>query len=450
MAGSKVKYICSNCGYESSGWLGKCPSCSEWNSFEEIVELSVKKTHRTADLRLKKIDEIEDDSSERIDTGIIEMNRVLGGGLVKGSIVLVGGDPGIGKSTVLLQLCKHTRTKNGIIYISGEESPGQIKMRAGRLGVDSDELKLAAETDLETITKSLNKEKPSIAIIDSIQTVYSSAIPSVPGSVSQIRNSTLAFMETAKKHDVSIFLVGHVTKEGNLAGPKILEHMVDTVLYFEGDKSDSFRILRAVKNRFGSTNEIGVFEMTNEGLAEVPNPSAMLLAGRNSEACGSCVVPALEGTRPVLVEIQALVCASAFGVPRRMSTGVDQKRATMLSGVMEKVAGLMIGNCDMYINAAGGIKVTEPAGDLAVFCSAASSFKSNPVDNNTVIMGEVGLTGEVRAVSNIEKRILEAEKMGFEYAVLPAENEKAAKKSAGGIRIIPVSNVQQAMKAVFK
>ncbi|MFO7611105.1 MAG: DNA repair protein RadA [Clostridia bacterium] len=449
MAKKRSKYICDTCGYESSGWLGKCPSCSEWNSFREEIDEPMVSRVGIRKIVLTGINDIRTDGSERMETGIGEMNRVLGGGLVKGSIVLVGGDPGIGKSTVLLQLCKKAVTPGEILYISGEESLAQLGIRARRLGVVSDKLKIAAETDLESIVDCIEDVKPSIAIIDSIQTVYSSRIPSVPGSATQIRNSTLAFMEAAKKLDVSIFLVGHVTKEGSLAGPKILEHMVDTVLYFEGDRSNNFRILRAVKNRFGSTNEIGVFEMTNNGLEEVSNPSAMMLSGRNNDACGSCVIPTLEGTRPVLVEIQALVCASAYAVPRRMSTGIDQNRATMLTGVLEKVMGIMMGNCDVYVNAAGGIKVVEPACDLAIVCSVASSFKGKPVDKNAVIMGEIGLTGEVRAVSNVEKRIKEAEKMGFEYAVVPAENAKAASKAAETIKIVAVRDARQALDAIF-
>ena len=338
MAKRKARYICDNCGYESSGWMGKCPSCSEWNTLKEEFTEAVQPGHRGRSVTLKGLSDIKSDSTIRINTGIKEMNRVLGGGLVKGSIVLVGGDPGIGKSTVLLQVCRKIDANGNILYFSGEESLAQIGLRAKRLGVESTELLLAAETDLDSIIACLEDSRPTVAIIDSIQTVYSSQIQSVPGSVTQIRNSTLAFMETAKKLEIAIFLVGHVTKDGSLAGPKVLEHMVDTVLYFEGDRSHNFRILRAVKNRFGSTNEIGVFKMTNEGLEEVLNPSAMMLSGRNNEACGSCVVPALEGTRPLLVEIQALVCSTAYGMPRRLSTGIDQNRTTMLTGVLEKRA----------------------------------------------------------------------------------------------------------------
>ena len=450
MAKIKTKYICDNCGYESSGWLGKCPSCSEWNTLrEEITEVrgTEVKGHR---VNLKSLSDIKADATIRMNTGITEMNRVLGGGMVKGSIVLVGGDPGIGKSTVLLQVCKKAETENGIMYISGEESLAQIGIRAKRLGVDSKDLLIASETDLVSIIDCIEESLPSIVIIDSIQTVYSTQIQSVPGSVTQIRNSTLAFMVTAKKLDVAIFLVGHVTKDGNLAGPKVLEHMVDTVLYFEGDRSHNFRILRAVKNRFGSTNEIGVFKMSNEGLEEVLNPSALMLSGRNHGACGSCVVPTLEGTRPVLVEIQALVCVTINPVPRRVSTGTDHKRTTMLIGVLEKKGSVQLDNCDVYVNAAGGIKVNEPACDLAMICSIASSFKNRPVDKDTVVMGEIGLTGEVRAISNIEKRVVEAEKMGFGYAVVPADNAAAAAKIAKNIEILAVRDIYQAMEAVFK
>lgn len=450
MAKTKTKYICDNCGYESSGWMGKCPSCSDWNTFkEEITE--VRGTDiKGHSVRLMGLSDIKADASIRMNTGINEMNRVLGGGLVKGSIVLVGGDPGIGKSTVLLQACKSAVTEKGIIYFSGEESLSQIGIRARRLGVEAENLLIASETDLVSIIGCIEELLPSVVIIDSIQTVYSASIQSVPGSVTQIRNSTLAFMETAKKLDVAIFLVGHVTKEGSLAGPKVLEHMVDTVLYFEGDRSHNFRILRAVKNRFGSTNEIGVFKMSDAGLEEVENPSALMLSGRNDGACGSCVVPTLEGTRPVLVEIQALVCNTINPVPRRVSTGVDHKRATMIAGVLEKKGSVQLNDCDVYINAAGGIKVSEPACDLAMACSIASSFKGMAVDKDTVLMGEIGLTGEVRAISNIEKRISEAEKMGFSYAVVPAENAAAAAKAAKLIEILAVRDIHHAMEAVFK
>ncbi len=450
MAKNKIKYVCDNCGYESSGWMGKCPSCSEWNTFiEEITEPRGVESKGTK-IILKGLDDITSDKNIRIDTGIDEMNRVLGGGLVKGSLVLVGGDPGIGKSTILLQVCKSTDAEDGIMYISGEESLSQIGIRAKRLGVESKTLLLGAETDLGSIVACIDETRPSVVIIDSIQTVYSSQLQSVPGSVTQIRNSTLAFMETAKKLDISIFLVGHVTKEGSLAGPKVLEHIVDTVLYFEGDRSHNFRILRAVKNRFGSTNEIGVFKMTSEGLEEIKNPSELMLSGRNNEACGSCVVPALEGTRPVLVEIQALVCASISPMPRRLSTGTDQKRTSMLTGVLEKKGGILLDKCDVYVNAAGGIKVSEPACDLAVVCSIASGFKGRAVDKDTVIMGEIGLTGEVRAISKIEKRVLEAEKMGFGYAVVPADNAVAAAKAANSIEILAVRDIHHAMEAVFR
>lgn len=448
MAKTKTNYICENCGYESSGWLGKCPACSEWNTFtEHFTAPDVKRPGRT--ITLTRLDEIKVGSTIRINTGIEELNRVLGGGLVKGSIVLVGGDPGIGKSTILLQLCKHAEAED-IIYVSGEESLGQISIRAGRLGVEPDGLRLASETDLDAIVSCLQEEKPAIAVIDSIQTVYSSGMQSVPGSVSQIRNSTLAFMEIAKKYDIAIFLVGHVTKEGSLAGPRVLEHMVDTVLYFEGDRSNNFRILRSVKNRFGSTNEIGVFRMNNSGLEEVQNPSEFLLSGRNKGAAGSSIIPAMEGTRPMLVEIQALVRPTPMPVPRRLATGIDQKRSTMIVGVLEKVIGYKIDNCDIYMNAAGGIKVVEPACDLALACAIASSFKARPMDSSTVVMGEIGLTGELRGVSGIEKRIKEAEKMGFEYAVVPVENAKAASQAATEIEILPAKDAAGAIKMVMK
>lgn len=448
MAARKTKYICENCGYESSGWMGKCPSCSEWSTFVEHINEPKSRKPTINRLKLTKLKDIEEQSSVRINTGIDELNRVLGGGLVKGSIVLVGGDPGIGKSTLLLQLCKHSGN-NEVIYVSGEESLGQIGIRASRLGVESGSLRLAAEMDLDAILTCLEEENPSIAVIDSIQTVYSSNIQSVPGSVSQIRNSALAFMKMAKKRNIAVFLIGHVTKEGSLAGPRVLEHMVDTVLYFEGDRSNNFRILRAAKNRFGSTNEIGVFRMKDSGLEEVANPSELLLSGRNEEAPGSCIIPALEGTRPVLVEIQALVRSTHMPVPRRMATGIDQKRSTMLAGVLEKVVGIRLDNCDIYMNAAGGIKVNEPACDLALVSAIISSYKSVALNAGTVVLGEVGLTGEVRGVSGIEKRVKEAEKMGFEYAVVPEENKKAAKASVVKMNIVSVRNLSELLKAIM-
>ena len=449
MAKKSSKFVCRECGYETVKWMGKCPACLIFDSFDEQIVKTNNKKVIINPIKAVGLEEIQNDSKERINIKIGEINRVLGGGLVRGSMVLVGGDPGIGKSTILLQICKSVDLNVKVLYISGEESLSQIGIRAKRLNVNNEKLKIVCETDLDSICAFLKEEKPDIAIIDSIQTVYSEQLPSVPGSVNQIRNASLMLMNIAKKIDISIFLVGHVTKEGNIAGPKLLEHMVDTVLYFEGDRSSSFRILRAVKNRFGSTNEIGVFEMTDKGLEQVLNPSLRILSGREEGAFGSSVVPTLEGTRPLIVEIQALVCASAFGMPRRMAIGVDNNRVTMLMAILEKIVGYKIYNCDAYINAAGGIKINEPACDLAIIASIASSFKNNAIKSSYVLIGEAGLTGEIRAVTYIEKRIKEAEKLGFKFAIVPISNEKAANKHSTTIKIIGVRTIKKALEIVF-
>ncbi|MBN2851207.1 MAG: DNA repair protein RadA [Clostridia bacterium] len=450
MAKFKSKFICRECGYETVKWMGKCPSCLMFDSFDEEVYSTEKVFENAVVIRPVTLQSIEDDNKQRIDVNMDELNRVLGGGLVKGSMVLVGGDPGIGKSTLLLQLCKSIENNYSILYISGEESLSQIGIRARRLGMKNQKLQLACETDLESIGDFIEKTRPDIAIIDSIQTIYSRQMTSVPGSANQIRNATLLLMNIAKKTDTAIFLVGHVTKDGSIAGPKILEHMVDTVLYFEGDRSSSFRILRAVKNRFGSTNEIGVFEMSDNGLEQIKNPSLRLLSGRNDGAYGSCVMPTLEGTRPIMVEIQALVCTTAFGMPRRMSTGFDNNRVTMLMAILEKVLSYKIYNCDAYVNVAGGIKINEPACDLAIITSIASSFKNKSVGNEWVIIGEAGLTGEVRAVSFIDKRIKESERLGFKKAIVPAANLNEAKKCSTGIEVFGVDNIKKALALVFE
>lgn len=450
----KSCFFCQNCGYESPKWLGQCPGCREWNTFaEELVSTaSLKKngsrndgTVRTAPAVLSEIEMKEED---RVLTGIGELDRVLGGGIVAGSLTLVGGDPGIGKSTLLLQVCRFL-SLNGhkVLYISGEESLKQIKMRAGRIGTFNDNLLLFCETNLDIIAETIKKYQPAAVIIDSIQTMYNENVSAAPGSVSQVRESTGVLLQLAKGMGVSVFIVGHVTKEGTVAGPRVLEHMVDTVLYFEGDRHASYRILRGVKNRFGSTNEIGVFEMREEGLMEVENPSEYMLNGRPKGACGCVVACSVEGTRPLMIEIQALVCHSNFGIPRRQATGTDFNRVNLLMAVLEKRLGLQMSGCDAYVNIAGGMKIQEPAVDLGMVLAIVSSFKNRSVDEKTVVFGEVGLSGEVRAVSMAEKRVQEAKKLGFSTCILPAANADMLKEIKG-IRIIGVSSVQDAIEYI--
>lgn len=450
MPKSKSVFICQECGYESSGWLGKCPACDQWNTFVEELQESASRASSavgTSDAKPISIRDISLDSEERSPTGMKEMDRVLGGGIVKGSLILVGGDPGIGKSTLILQICQSANKGSKIIYVSGEESARQIKMRAERLDVDRQDLLMVSATNCEAILKMIDAEKPGLVIIDSIQTMYSDNLSSAPGSVSQVREVTATLMKVAKSKGVTIIIVGHVTKEGAIAGPRVLEHMVDTVLYFEGDRHLSYRILRAVKNRFGSTNEIGIFEMCEKGLAEVENASMIMLSGRPENVPGSVVVSNLEGTRPMLLEVQALVCATSFGVPRRMATGVDYNRITMLMAVLEKRVGMQLYNFDAYINVVGGVKIDEPACDLGIISAIASSFKNKAVDPGTVMIGEVGLTGEVRAVSQIDKRIMEAGRIGFKCCVIPEGNMKMVKKLDGftDMQIKAVANVQEAL-----
>jgi DNA repair protein RadA/Sms len=453
MAKSKTIFICQECGYESSGWMGKCPACMQWNTFVEERQAVGTKTASSPESAPKPVslDEIVIDSQERSLTGMKELDRVLGGGIVKGSLILVGGDPGIGKSTLLLQICNTVKNDMKILYVSGEESVGQIKLRADRLNVKGSSVYLVSASSYETIAGLVETEKPDLLIIDSIQTIHTDTVVSAPGSVSQVREVTSALMKLAKGNGITVIIVGHVTKEGAIAGPRVLEHMVDTVLYFEGDRHLSFRILRAVKNRFGSTNEIGVFEMRDTGLAEISNPSEMMLSGKSENVPGSTVVSSLEGTRPMLIEIQALVCATNFGIPRRMATGIDYNRLTMLMAVLEKRVGLQLYNFDAYVNVAGGIKLDETACDLGTAAAVASSFKNIPVDDGCVLVGEIGLTGEVRAVSQIDKRISEAMRLGFSSIVIPEGNMKLASqmKVSDGFRIIPVSNVQQALDVIF-
>lgn len=450
----KSVFFCQNCGHEESKWLGQCPACGEWNSFvEERIDTGITKGTTVSARAVREsvreaavvpLTDVSADDEARCRTGIGELDRVLGGGIVPGSLVLVGGDPGIGKSTLLLQVCQQMAEMKKILYISGEESQSQIKLRANRMGKFSPNLLLLCETNLETIQGVIENEKPELVIIDSIQTMYSEEVSSAPGSVSQVRESTNVFMQLAKGLCISIFIVGHVTKEGTVAGPRVLEHMVDTVLYFEGDRHASYRILRAVKNRFGSTNEIGVFEMRQDGLTEVENPSEYMLSGKPENASGSVVACSMEGTRPILIEIQALVCRSNFGMPRRTAAGTDYNRVNLLMAVLEKRLGMALSNCDAYINIAGGIRMNEPAIDLGIVLAIASSFRNRPIDEKTIVFGEVGLSGEVRAVSMPEQRVAEAKKLGFETCILPEVSLKMV-KGIQGIKLIGVKNIGDAV-----
>ncbi len=452
MAKEKVIYYCQSCGAESSKWMGQCPACKEWNTLVEEV-VSSKKGARSVNrqeikAKVTKLKDIETTKEERIRTKIGELDRVLGGGIVPGSMILVGGDPGIGKSTLLLQVCKHLADdERKILYVSGEESLQQIKIRAERIGKFTDSLFLLCETNLDIIGEIVKREMPEIVVIDSIQTMYNENVASAPGSVSQVRESTGTLMQMAKGLGIAFFIIGHVTKEGVVAGPRVLEHMVDTVLYFEGDRHAAYRILRGVKNRFGSTNEIGVFEMRSAGLKEVENPSEFMLGGKPEGASGSVVACSMEGTRPILLEVQALVCHSNFGIPRRTAAGTDFNRVNLLMAVLEKRVGLQMGACDAYVNIAGGIKMNEPAIDLGIVLALVSSYKNRPIDEKTICFGEVGLSGEVRAVNMAEQRVLEAKKLGFSTCILP-EVSQAAMKEIEGIRLIGVKNVKDAITYV--
>ena len=448
MAKIKTLFICQECGYESAKWLGKCPACGQWNGMVEQIQAKQSRGLPIGQTSVPvHLNEVEVTREDRLLTGIKELDRVLGGGIVKGSLVLVGGDPGIGKSTLLLQICETVGKTAKILYASGEESAKQIKMRADRLGVKTSNLLLMPETNLDVILQSIHDSKADMVIIDSIQTVFKPELTSAPGSVSQVRETTIHLMNAAKEKNIAIFLVGHVTKEGTLAGPRVLEHMVDCVLYFEGERHQVYRVLRAVKNRFGSTNEMGVFEMKEKGLIEVDNPSLMLLSGRPVNVSGSCVICALEGTRPVLAEIQALVSSTSFGTPRRMSTGLDYNRITLLMAVLEKRIGLHLQNQDAYINVVGGIKIDEPAADLGAIMAIASSFKNFLIPSEMVVMGEVGLTGEVRAISYLEKRIHEAFKLGFKKCIVPKKNIKNLEK-IDRTNVIGVDNIREALEVL--
>lgn len=443
----KSVYFCQNCGHEESKWLGQCPMCKEWNTFaeEKVVSIKGQKSSVEKQVQAVTLSSVTTDEDERMKTELVELDRVLGGGIVPGSLVLVGGDPGIGKSTLLLQVCQKLSAMNKkVLYISGEESLKQIKLRANRMGEFSENLYLLCETSLNLIQTAIEREKPDVVVIDSIQTMYNEEIGSAPGSVSQVRESTNVFMQLAKGMNIAIFIVGHVTKEGTVAGPRVLEHMVDTVLYFEGDRHASYRILRGVKNRFGSTNEIGVFEMRKEGLVEVENPSEFMLSGKPENASGSVVACAMEGTRPMLMEIQALVCKSNFGMPRRTAAGIDYNRVNLLMAVLEKRVGLPLSGYDAYVNIAGGIRMNEPAVDLGIIMAVASSYKNRPVSEDTIVFGEVGLSGEVRAVTMPEQRVAEAKKLGFKVCVVPEVSLKSIGK-VEGIEVIGVKSVNQTM-----
>lgn len=447
-------FYCQNCGHESSKWMGQCPGCREWNTFveEKISAKSVgaasSAVARREEVRPAKLSDIILQDEERLSTHIKELDRVLGGGIVPGSLVLVGGDPGIGKSTLLLQVCRNIAGDNRkVLYISGEESLKQIKIRANRIGEFSESLFLLCETNLGVIEETIRRLTPDITIIDSIQTVYQEDVSSAPGSVSQVREATNVFLQLAKGLGSSIFIVGHVTKEGTVAGPRVLEHMVDTVLYFEGDRHASYRILRGVKNRFGSTNEIGVFEMQEQGLMEVANPSEFMLEGKPEGASGSIVSCSMEGTRPILLEIQALVCRTNFGFPRRQAIGTDFNRVNLLMAVLEKRVELQMSDCDAYVNLAGGMRITEPAIDLGIAMAVASSFKNRPIDDKTAAFGEIGLSGEVRSVSMIEQRVKEAVKMGYTTCIIPKVCEKQLRKMEN-VRIIGVSSIKDAIELI--
>lgn len=444
----KTVYFCQNCGYESGKWTGQCPACREWNTFaEEIVDKApgIKATHREAGAEPVRLSSIKSGEESRISSGSAELDRVLGGGIVSGSLVLVGGDPGIGKSTLLLQVCKNlTGRGRRVLYISGEESLQQIKMRAERIGELGEDMLLLCETNLDVIKGAIQKVKPEVVVIDSIQTMYNEAVSSAPGSVSQVRESTAVFMQIAKGMEITVFIVGHVTKEGVVAGPRVLEHMVDTVLYFEGDRHASYRILRGVKNRFGSTNEIGVFEMREAGLAEVENPSEFMLDGKPEGASGSIVSCSMEGTRPILIEIQALVCRSNMAMPRRTAVGTDYNRVSLLMAVLEKRLGMHLSTCDAYVNIAGGIRMNEPAIDLAIVLALVSSYKDRALDEKTIAFGEVGLSGEVRGVSMAQQRVAEAKKLGFTTVIMPQVSVKSAEQISG-IRILGVRTLRDAV-----
>ncbi len=444
---NETVFVCNECGYESGKWLGKCPACNNWNTFfeEKVVKTSngkIKEKEKTEVIQLNKVKKKE---KTRIKTGIGELDRVLGGGFVNGSLTLLGGEPGIGKSTLILQICDKIKIDGKVLYVSGEESAEQIKLRADRLGVNKDNLLFLAETDIDNVEYALEKTEAKFVIIDSIQTMYSEEIASTTGSVSQVREITSRIMKMCKQKEITTIIIGHVTKDGNIAGPRVLEHMVDTVLYLEGERYFSYRILRGVKNRFGSTNEIGMFEMANEGLIEILDPSSILISEREGNISGSIIVPTIEGSRALMLELQALSTPSVFGMPRRNATGIDYNRLTLLMAVLEKRAGFNLGSQDVYINIVGGMRVNEPAIDLGIILATASTFKNISIPEDVVAIGEVGLTGEVRAVNMIEKRIKEAEKLGYKVCIIPESNKKLLKEKYK-LDIIGTKNIIDAMK----
>ena len=449
MAKSKTIFVCNECGYESAKWLGKCPACNSWNSFfeEKVVESKNSKL-KTEDKKRnipQKLNSYEAKQTFRTSTGFGELDRVLGGGLVKGSLILLGGEPGIGKSTLILQICDKVKGEGKVLYVSGEESAEQIKFRADRLGINNEDILFLGETDIDIVNQAIIDITPKLVIIDSIQTMYAEELSAAAGSVSQVREITSQIMRICKSREITTIIIGHVTKDGNIAGPRVLEHMVDTVLYLEGERYFSYRILRGVKNRFGSTNEIGMFEMKEKGMTEITNPSDILISEREDNPAGSCIVSCMEGTRPILVELQALTTQSIFGFPKRTANGVDYNRLSLLIAVMEKKAGLMLGSQDVYLNVVGGLRINEPSIDLGMILVTASIFKNIPIPKDMVIMGEVGLTGEVRKINLMEKRLKEAEKLGFKTCIIPESNKKVLKDNFK-LDIIGVKNVNEALK----
>ena len=450
MAKTKTIFVCNECGNESSKWLGKCPACNSWNTFfeQKIVETksSNSKKEKTANTP-QKLSTYEAKDTIRIPTGFGELDRVLGGGLVKGSLTLLGGEPGIGKSTLILQLCDKVKGEGKVLYVSGEESAEQIKLRADRLGINNEDILFLGETDIDIVNKAIIELNPKLVIIDSIQTMYSEEITAAPGSVSQVREITSQVMRICKQNSITTIIIGHVTKDGNIAGPRVLEHMVDTVLYIEGERYFSYRILRGVKNRFGSTNEIGMFEMKEEGMCEILNPSDILISEREHNAAGSCIRCTMEGTRPILIEIQSLTSQSVFGIPKRTANGMDYNRLALLIAVLEKKAGLNLANQDVYLNVVGGLKINEPSIDLGVAMCVGSSFKNIPIPKDIVVMGEVGLTGEVRRINFIEKRLKESEKLGFKTCIIPESNKKVLKDKFK-LDIIGVKDINEAMRNI--
>ncbi len=456
MAKAKSVYVCSQCGYETPKWMGKCPGCGNWNCLEETVKAApapavssrVNVSLNAAVPDLVNVRSIDETDEIRFRTGLEELDRVLGGGIVKGSLVLLGGDPGIGKSTLLLQICQHLGERLSILYVSGEESARQLKLRANRLHVDSERLFIMASTDVEAIGSTILRHKPDLVMIDSIQTMCIGGIPSSPGSITQVRESTNAFLRIAKGEDVPIFIVGHVNKDGAIAGPKVMEHIVDCVLHFEGERSMSCRILRAVKNRYGSTNEIGMFEMGDSGLEQVQNPSMMFLSGRPEQVSGSCVACVMEGTRPILAEVQALVTKTGFGTPRRTANGFDYNRMNLLLAVLEKRAGYFFGTLDVYINVVGGLRLDEPGADLSVAMALVSSLRDKPLDEGLIAFGEIGLGGELRSVSGIAGRVREAQRLGFTKALIPRHALSAVQDLGDSIQLLPAANLREAFKTL--